>query len=87
MTIDIFDGYWDENEYTKIVLENKKNIYEKLKKSIGDNKVVITFIILYYILNDRKEKISEYSNIINKAKTFLVNNNCPYELILSNIQN
>ena len=85
MSLDIIDGFWDENEYTKSIIEMKRDIYNKVKSLINDNKIAITFIILYYILNDRKDKIAEYLNIINKAKTFLVNSGHSYENIFSSI--
>jgi len=85
MSLDIIDGFWDENEYTKSIIEMKRDIYNKVKSLINDNKIAITFIILYYILNDRKDKIAEYLNIINKAKTFLVNSGHSYENIISSI--
>ena len=85
MSLDIIDGFWDENTYTKSIIEMKRDIYNKVKSLINDNKIVITFIILYYIINDRKDKIAEYSNIINKAKTYLVNSGHSYENIISSL--
>ena len=85
MSLDIIDGFWDENAYTKSIIEMKRDIYNKVKSFINDNKIAITFIILYYIINDRKDKIAEYSNIINKAKTFLVNSGHSYENIISSL--
>jgi len=85
MSLDIIDGFWEENAYTKCIIEMKRDIYNKVISLVNDNKVAITFIILYYIMNDRKDKIDEYLNIINKAKTFLVNSGYSYENILSQI--
>ena len=85
MSLDIIDGFWDENAYTKSIIEMKRDIYNKVKSFINDNKIAITFIILYYIINDRKDKVAEYSNIINKAKIFLVNSGHSYENIISSI--
>ena len=85
MDLDIIEGSWDENQNTKYIIDLKKNIYDKVKNLVNNNKIAVTFVILYYILNDKKEKIAEYSNIINKAKTFLFTNNCSYEFILSKI--
>ena len=86
MSLDICEGCWEENQYTKEILDMKSNIYSQVKKLTGNNKIAVTFTILFYILNDRKESIPIYSNIINKAKTFLVQNNLSYEYIKSNIQ-
>ena len=85
MSLDIIDGFWEENTYTKCIIEMKRDIYNKVINLVNDIKVAITFIILYYIINDRKDKIDEYLNIINKAKTFLVNSGYSYENILSQI--
>ena len=86
MSLDIIEGYWEEDQYTKKILDIKSDIYNKVKNLIGNNRISVTFVILFYILNDKKEKIPELSNIINKAKTFLVNNNCSYEFIKSQIE-
>ena len=85
MSLDIFEGCWEENQFTKYILDMKSNIYDQVIKIVGNNKVAVTFMVLFYILNDKKEKIPEYSNIINKAKTYLVNNNFTYEFIISKI--
>jgi hypothetical protein len=86
MSLDIYEGCWEENQYTKEILDMKSNIYSQVKNLVGNNKIAVTFTILFYILNERKESIPIYSNIINKAKTFLVHNNFSYEYIKSNIQ-
>ena len=86
LSLDIIEGYWEEDQYTKKILDIKSDIYNKVKNLIGNNRISVTFVILFYILNDKKEKIPELSNIINKAKTFLVNNNCSYEFIKSQIE-
>ena len=85
MSLDIIEGSWEENEITSTILNMKENIYTQVKNLVSINKIAVTFVVLFYILNDKKEKISEYSNIINKAKTFLVNNNFSYENIISKI--
>ena len=85
MCLDIIEGSWEENQYTKYILEIKSDIYNQVKSLVNNDKIAVTFVILFYILNDRKEKIPEYSNIIIKAKIFLANNNYSYELIRSKI--
>ena len=85
MSLDIIEGSWEENQITSTILNMKENIYSQVKNLVSINKISVTFIILFYILNDKKEKISEYTNIINKAKTFLAKNNYSYEYILSKI--
>ena len=78
------EGYWNENEYTKKILKMEETIYEKVKKLVNNDKISITFIILYYILNEVKEG-TEYFDIINKAKQYLTKNNNTYEEIKSKL--
>ena len=63
----------------------KETIYEQVKKLVNNDKIAITFIILYYILNDVKEGSTEYADIIKKAKQYLTNNNNSYEEIKSKL--
>ena len=79
------EGYWNENEYTRKILKMKATIYEKIKKLVNNDKIAITFIILYYILNEVKEEITKFSDYINKAKLYLTKNNNSYEEIKSKL--
>ena len=85
LSLDIIEGYWEENQFTNIIIDIKKNIYNQVLNIVQNNRIAVTFIILFYIINDKKEKILEYSNIINKAKMFLANSGYTYEFILSKI--
>jgi len=85
MSLDIIEGSWEENQVTNTIINMKENIYSQVKNIVSNNKIAVTFVVLFYILNDKKEKIREYTNIINKAKTFLANNNYSYEYIISKI--
>ncbi len=86
LNFDIVEESWEENQITKYVLDLKKSIYEQVKNLVGNNNIAVTFMILFYILNDRKERVSEYLNIINKAKRFLFCRGFSYELIFSKIK-
>ncbi len=86
LNFDIVEESWEENQITKYVLDLKKSIYENVKNIVGNNNIATTFVILFYILNDRKERANEYLNIISKAKRFLFSKGFSYELILSKIQ-
>ena len=79
------EGYWNENEYTTKILKMEETIYEKVKKLVNNDKIAITFIILYYILNEVKDETTEYSDIINKAKQYLTRNDNTYEEIKSKL--
>ena len=85
MSLDIIDGYWEENQYTKYIIDMKLDIFNKVQKLVNNDKIAVTFIILYYIINDRKDKIAEYSNIINKAKNYLINCGWSYDNLVSRI--
>ena len=85
MSLDIIEGSWEENQVTSTIINMKENIYSQVKNLVSNKKIAVTFVVLFYILNDKKEKIAEYNNIINKSKTFLDNNNYSYEYIISNI--
>ena len=86
LNFDIVEESWEENQITKYVLDLKKSIYEQVKNLVGNNNIAVTFMILFYILNDRKERANEYLNIINKAKRFLFCRGFSYELIFSKIK-
>lgn len=92
VTQDIIEGSWNENEQTKkiINMDDMKGIYEKIKERIanGDNKtkICITILILYYILEKKKESINEVKLIIHKAKKFLKRNNVEYDTFITNIK-
>ena len=69
-TQDFIEGYWEENEYTKIVKEKYKNEFELLKglkdKSI-DDKTALTILIIYFI----DKEYSDLLMIIKKAKAHI----------------
>ena len=73
---DIFDGNWENNENIQILIEEEKNIYEKIKK-ISEEKGIkevngfITLLVLYYIYNKNSSKVDELKFIINKAKNYI----------------
>ena len=92
MSQDIIEGYWEENENTKNIESKFKEIFNKISNFIESNeniknksKVKYTFIILYYLINDEKEKLNENKLIINKGKKYLISNNTSYDEIFSKI--
>ena len=92
MSQDIIEGYWEENKNTKNIESKFKEIFNKISNFIESNeniknksKVKYTFIILYYLINDEKEKLNENKLIINKGKKYLISNNTSYDEIFSKI--
>ena len=73
-TQDFIDGFWEENEFTKIVKEKYLKEYEILKglkdKNI-DDKTALTIIIIYFINKEYPNLLNELIMIIKKAKVFI----------------
>ena len=73
-TQNFVEGFWSENEQTKIILKKYKKEYDLIKKlknkNINDN-VAITVVIIYFIYKEHTELLKELSRIIKKAKLFI----------------
>ena len=93
MKQDIIEGYWEENEDTKklinIITLDKFN---KIKNNVNANykgpngiKVIYTVLVIYYLNMKCSERINEFRLIINKANKFLQKNGIKYENIISGI--
>ena len=93
MKQDIIEGYWEENEDTKklinIITLDKFN---KIKNNVNANykgpneiKVIYTVLVIYYLNMKCSERIDEFRLIINKANKFLQKNGIKYENIISGI--
>ena len=68
------EGYWEENQYTKKIIEKYKKEFELLKKLQNknvDEKVALTMLIIYYINKEHSELIKDLSPKIKKAKIFI----------------
>ena len=90
LTQDSYDGFWELNDKTKLVIEQNKDIYDKVKQYLSSNncnneKVIITFVMIYFLKNEKTINQSEYILIINKGIKFLRDNNFDYEEILKEI--
>ena len=92
MKQDIIEGFWDENEYT-LKIKNKLNEkFSKIENFVnGDKKIknkknaIFTILVLYYLLNDMKDMLSELRLIINKGKKYLNSINYNYDTIIQKI--
>ena len=92
LTQDIFDGYWNLNPQTNLLVEKQKAVYEKIEKIMKDKnldkeEIKVTLLVLYYLNNDISINKNEFSLIIKKAITFLEKNGINYENILNSIKN
>ncbi len=89
MSQDIIEGFWDENDNSLLI---KKKINQKFvkiedfvnaEKGIKDKKkVIFTILVIYYLLNDMKDKLDELRLIINKGKKYLNSIGYNYDLII-----
>lgn len=73
-TQDFIKGYWEENDYTKIIKEKYISQYNSLKnlKNININKrVSISILIILFISNENKELLNELYLVIKKARIFI----------------
>ena len=90
---DIIEGYWDENEVTKelmnIIGQQMNQINTKIKSlnkgEENENKIIYTISVIYYLNTEYSEKIEEYILIINKGKKYLINQGIKYEDIIVGI--
>ena len=92
LTQDIFDGCWNLNPYTKLLIEKEKNIYEKIEqivqeKKLDQNEIKITLLVLYYLKTDSSINQIEYSLIIKKGIKYLENSGINFEELFNLIKN
>ena len=86
-TQDFIDGYWEENEETKIIKEKYQKEYDILKAKKIDNKIIMTILIILFIIREHKELLDELLMIIKKAKIFIQKEtNDTYENLIKEIQ-
>ena len=73
---DFINGNWKKDEQTKILIEEEKDLFERIKKysedkGINDENGLITLLILLYIFKKKNEKMEELKFVINKAKNYI----------------
>ena len=90
LTQDSYYGFWELNSKTQVIINEYKNIYDKIKKYVNskncnDEKVIITFVMIYFLKNEKTINQSEYILIINKGIKYLRGNNFDYETVINNI--
>ena len=93
MCQDALEGFWDENEETKRIIDivslekfNKiKNKVIALNKGKNEIKIIYTLLVIYYLKTNLSSKLNEYKLVINKAYKFLQENGIDYDAIVSDI--
>ena len=90
LTQDIMEGYWEKNEETETIINKISDIYEKIKNYLNEKKIedklekiLFTFIMIYYIENKEKDLINDYLLILEKGKKYLKKQNLAYNIILN----
>ena len=88
-TQDFIDGFWDENNYTKIIKEKYQKEFDLLKnlenKNIND-KIALTVLVIYFITKEHSELLKDLIMIIKKGKIFIQKEtNDNYENIIKEI--
>ena len=73
---DLIDGNWTKDAQVEILISQEKENFDKIKriaenKGITDENGIITVFILYYIYENKKEKMEELKFILNKAKAYV----------------
>ena len=90
----IIEGYWDENEETKELMNIIKqesinkiitNIKSLNKGEDDEKKIKYTILVIYYLNTEYSDKLDEYKLIISKAKKYLLNQGIQYEDIIKGL--
>ena len=85
-TQDFIDGYWEENDYTKIIKEKYQKEFCLLKDKKIHDKVAITILVILYINKEYQELLNELLMIIKKAKIYIQKEtNNSYENIIKEL--
>ena len=92
LTQDIFDGCWNLNPQTKLLIEKEKEAYNKIEnimkeKNIEKEEVKITLLVLYYLNTNSSINKVEYMLIIKKGISYLEENGIKFDEILTTLKN
>ena len=71
---DFIEGYWEQNEHTKVIIEKYEKEYKLIKglknKNI-DDKTAITILVIYFIYKEHSNSLNDLLMIIKKSKKFI----------------
>ena len=90
---DIIEGFWDENNETKRIINIiTSGVFDKIKNKImtlnkgqNETKIIYTILVVYYLKTKCADNLNEYRLVINKANKFLSKNGINYDDIVSGI--
>ena len=74
-TQNFIEGFWEENEYTKIIKDKYQKEYDLIKgiKNKNMNEIIaLTILIIYFMNKEHSNLIPELIMIIKKAKQFIL---------------
>ena len=91
LTQDIFDGCWNLNPQTKLLIEKEKITYELIEKLMKEKKldkeeINVTLLVLYYLNTNTSINKMEYSLIMKKGINYLEQNGIKFEEIFEKIK-
>ena len=92
LTQDIFDGCWNLNPQTKLLIEKEKDAFNKIEaimkeKNIDKEEVKMTLLVLYYLNTNSSINKVEYMLIIKKGISYLNENGIKFDEILATLKN
>ena len=92
LTQDIFDGCWNLNPQTKLLIEKEKDAFNKIEalmkeKNIDKEEVKMTLLVLYYLNTNSSINKVEYMLIIKKGISYLNENGIKFDEILAALKN
>ena len=90
---DIMEGFWNEKNITKEIAKKNNDVYNKITNYVNNDdslkdkiNVIYTVLVIYYLLNYKKENFEEMKLIISKGKKYLKKKGCEYEKIIEKIK-
>ena len=91
LTQDIFDGCWNLNDQTKLLIEKEKDAFNKIEailkeKHIDKEEVKMTLLVLYYLNTNSSINKVEYMLIIKKGISYLDENGIKFDEILETLK-
>jgi hypothetical protein len=92
LTQDIFDGCWNLNPQTKLLIEKEKDAFNKIEalmkeKNIDKEEVKMTLLVLYYLNTNSSINKVEYMLIIKKGISYLNENGIKFDEIFAALKN
>ena len=91
MSQDIIEGFWDENENTKKIINEISDKFKKIENKVKelknnvDTKILFTISVIYYLNTKHPDKLADYRLVINKAKKYLYTQKINYDKFIAGL--